>query len=62
MRFFYHATVATSRFDDVSHILPAHVISSPCSQYATTPVAGCSANYATTSAATRRDLDILLKK
>jgi hypothetical protein len=61
MRFFYHATIATARFDDVSHILPAHVISSPCSNYATTPQAGCSANYATTAAATRRVLDFLLK-
>ena len=62
VRFFYHASIATARFDDVSHILPAHVISSPCSQFATTPQPGCSANYATTSAATRRVLDYLLKK
>jgi ABC-type transporter Mla subunit MlaD len=62
MRFFYHASIATARFDDVSHILPAHVVTSPCQEYATTPQPGCSANYQTTSAASRRVLDYLLEK
>jgi virulence factor Mce-like protein len=60
MRFFYHASIATARFDEVSHILPAHVVTSPCQEYARTPQPGCSANYTTTNAAARRVLDYLL--
>jgi hypothetical protein len=45
MRFFYYASVATARFDDVSHIIPAHISLGPCAQYASTPVDGCSAKY-----------------
>jgi ABC-type transporter Mla subunit MlaD len=45
MRFFYNASVATARFDSVSHILPAHISFGPCAQYASTPVDGCSAKY-----------------
>lgn len=45
MRFFYYATLATARFDETSHILPAHVGSSMCANYASDPMAGCSANY-----------------
>jgi phospholipid/cholesterol/gamma-HCH transport system substrate-binding protein len=44
--FTYFAALATSRFDKYSHMLPAHLIASQCSQYATTTVAGCSANFA----------------
>jgi hypothetical protein len=58
MRFFYYATLATSRFDQTSHILPAHIALSPCSNYATTPQDGCSANFDTTA----RALDFLLGK
>ena len=43
--FVYYAAAATSRFDEVSHLIPAHVISSECQQYATTPVPGCSAHF-----------------
>ncbi len=39
--FSYHAAAATARFDGISHILPAHVSFSGCSNYATAPVAGC---------------------
>jgi phospholipid/cholesterol/gamma-HCH transport system substrate-binding protein len=44
--FTYFAALATSRFDKYSHTLPAHLLGSTCSQYATTTVAGCSANFA----------------
>jgi virulence factor Mce-like protein len=44
--FTYFAALATSRFDRYSHTLPAHVLGSTCSQYATTTVPGCSANFA----------------
>jgi hypothetical protein len=42
----YFAALATSRFDRYSHILPAHLIGTPCSQYATVTVPSCSANFA----------------
>jgi len=44
--FTYFAALATSRFDKYSHTLPAHLIGSTCSQYATATVPGCSANFA----------------
>jgi phospholipid/cholesterol/gamma-HCH transport system substrate-binding protein len=44
--FTYFAALATARFDRYSHTLPAHVLGSTCSQYATTTVPGCSANFA----------------
>ncbi len=43
--FVYYATAATSRFDRFSHILPSYQIAGTCQQYATTPVAGCSARF-----------------
>jgi virulence factor Mce-like protein len=51
----YYGAAASARFDSVSHMLPAHLQLSPCSFYATTPTAGCSANYGgiTSSATTR---------
>jgi phospholipid/cholesterol/gamma-HCH transport system substrate-binding protein len=44
--FVYFAALATSRFDRYSHILPAHLIGTPCSQYATVTDPACSANFA----------------
>jgi phospholipid/cholesterol/gamma-HCH transport system substrate-binding protein len=44
--FVYFAALATSRFDRYSHILPAHLIGTTCSQYATVTVPECSANFA----------------
>lgn len=44
--FFYNAALATSRFDDVSHILPAHVNLGPCMTPATAVQSGCSARFA----------------
>ncbi len=49
----------SGRFDEVSHILPAHIDLTECANYATTPAKGCSANYSTTAAT--RVLDYLLK-
>jgi ABC-type transporter Mla subunit MlaD len=60
LHFFYNATEATARFDSTSHILPAHIGFSSCSQYSTTPVAGCGATY-TSQAQSRRLLEYLLK-
>ena len=40
--FFFNAALAASRYDDISHILPAHItLSQNCSPYATTPKPGC---------------------
>jgi virulence factor Mce-like protein len=44
--FTYFAALATSRFDRYSHTLPAHLLASSCSQYATVTVPACSANFA----------------
>lgn len=41
---FFQAT-AINGFDDVGHFLRAALIVNVCSQYATTPVGGCSANF-----------------
>jgi virulence factor Mce-like protein len=46
LRYIYLTTVAASRFDRVSHILPTYQIAGPCQQYATEPAKGCSAHYA----------------
>jgi hypothetical protein len=54
LRFFYDAAAASARFDDVSHILPAHISVTPCALYATTPVAGCRATYTDVEAHPRR--------
>jgi virulence factor Mce-like protein len=52
----YYGAAATARYDAISHILPAHVLVSPCLAYATTPTAGCSAQYssAARNASSRR--------
>lgn len=39
--FLYNATLATARYDDTSHVLPAHVSISTCSVYAMTPTPAC---------------------
>ncbi len=49
LKFVYGAAAASSRYDAVSHILPAHLFFSACGFYAATPVAGCSANYGQTA-------------
>jgi virulence factor Mce-like protein len=41
--FGYYAAAALSRYDQTSHIFPAHAVISTCSTYAMTPVAGCNA-------------------
>lgn len=49
LKFIYGAAAASSRYDAVSHILPAHLFLSACGFFAQTPVAGCSANYGQTA-------------
>jgi hypothetical protein len=44
--FAYYAALATSRYDKISHILPAYVIANSCAFYSTTTTPGCSANFA----------------
>ncbi len=58
--FVYFAALTTARYDRFSHILPAHLIGTECSQYATTPTAGCDAHFVKPGAA--RALDFLLGK
>ncbi|WP_026912895.1 MlaD family protein [Patulibacter minatonensis] len=41
----YFQVLAINAFDDVGHYLRINATVSPCSVYATTPVAGCSARY-----------------
>jgi ABC-type transporter Mla subunit MlaD len=45
MRFLYYAAAATARFDRYSHIVPSYQVTGTCAQYATAPVAGCSARW-----------------
>jgi virulence factor Mce-like protein len=55
--FLYYGTSSTSRFDATSHFLTGLLTASSCSQFATTPQAGCSAGFGgggTGAAATRR--------
>jgi ABC-type transporter Mla subunit MlaD len=44
--FVFYAAQATARFDQYSHIIPAHLIGSECSQWARTTVPDCNANFA----------------
>lgn len=41
----FYAAGATARFDQFSHILPSYQIAGSCQEYATEPVAGCSARF-----------------
>jgi len=43
--FAYNGTLATSRFDETSHILPAYVLVASCQQYATTPTPECNSRF-----------------
>jgi ABC-type transporter Mla subunit MlaD len=45
--FIYYVTASAARYDTSSHMVPAHVVPSTCSNFATTPVAGCNANWST---------------
>ena len=44
--FVFYAAQATARFDRYSHIIPAHLIGSECSQWARATVPDCNANFA----------------
>jgi virulence factor Mce-like protein len=54
LKFVYGGAAASSRYDAISHILPAQIFSGACGVFAETPVAGCSANYGPQPAAKRR--------
>lgn len=41
--FLYNTALATARYDDQGHILPAHVGAASCMRFATTPDPGCGA-------------------
>lgn len=45
LRYLYNFTAASARYDSISHILPAHLISTGCEAFATTPTPGCSAKF-----------------
>lgn len=45
MLFLYRGAALGARFDGVSHILPSFITLNACAAPATTPVAGCSANF-----------------
>lgn len=45
LAFAYYVAAGASREDAVSHILPAHFALNACSNYATTPGAGCDAHF-----------------
>ena len=54
---FYYIAAATSRYDSLTHILPAYILSpnnGACGTFATTPVAGCSAHFGGASGFTPR--------
>jgi hypothetical protein len=44
--FVYYAAQATARYDQYSHIIPAHLIGSECSTWARTTVPDCEAHFA----------------
>ncbi len=54
LKFVYGGAAASSRYDAVSHILPAQIFSGTCGLYAETPVAGCSANFGPPAAPAKR--------
>jgi virulence factor Mce-like protein len=52
LRFFYNSALATSRFDQTSHLFPAHLVLGQCGLYNTgEPVEGCHARFTGGSAA-----------
>lgn len=51
--FLFYGAQAAARYDRYSHILPAHLIGSECSEWSRTPTPGCSANFSPPSATPR---------
>jgi hypothetical protein len=43
--FIYYTALSTSRFDRISHIVPAYVIFNDCLTWARTPTPGCDAHF-----------------
>ena len=52
MDFLFYTVAATNGYDAFGHYLRASLIVNQCSNYATAPVAGCSANFRSTSTTT----------
>lgn len=52
LSFIYGAASAISRYDSISHLLPAHIIVNKCSAYTAVPVDGCAATFGPTTATT----------
>jgi hypothetical protein len=52
LRFFYNAALATSRYDQTSHVFPAHLVAGLCGLYRSNepPVEGCHGRFTTTAA------------
>jgi hypothetical protein len=50
LRFFYNAALATSRYDQTSHVFPAHLVAGLCGLYRSNepPVEGCHGRFTTT--------------
>ncbi|WP_026910974.1 MlaD family protein [Patulibacter minatonensis] len=44
-QFIFNVSLATARKDDISHIVPANVLLTPCIMPAETPMAGCSSRF-----------------
>jgi virulence factor Mce-like protein len=53
LRFFYNAALATSRYDGISHIFPAHLVDGLCGLYRSEepPIAGCNGTFTGSSPA-----------
>ena len=51
LRFFYNSALATSRYDGISHIFPAHLVDGLCGLYKASepPVAGCNGTFSDVS-------------
>jgi virulence factor Mce-like protein len=60
LRFFYNAALATSRFDDVSHIFPAHLVLGACGLYKSNepPIEGCHGRFTDVSTQTTKAKDL----
>ncbi|HWE34712.1 MAG TPA: MlaD family protein [Solirubrobacteraceae bacterium] len=45
LEFAYYAAAAFARYDNISHILPAYAMATPCEAITTTPFPGCNAHF-----------------
>ena len=52
LEFTYYAAAAFARYDNISHILPAYAMLTPCEAITTTPFPGCNAHFSSFGGAT----------